>query len=192
MTRKVTWVPPINFISEYPYIVRGVKRYKISLKCTVCNKIYTVSGRQSAIKKKTTLCKECSNRQPRTSEVKKRISEAIRKRYSNPVNRKITGDAMKGILSGKKHWNWKGGITPINQQDRNTTEYKEWRTSIFCRDNYTCKLCNKKGNELNAHHIKEWANFPEDRFDINNGVTLCESCHQLIHKFESIKNKLLG
>ena len=55
--------------------------------------------------------------------------------------------------------------------------YREWRKSIFIRDNYTCVLCKQRGGKLVADHIKPWALFPEFRYDISNGRTLCHKCH---------------
>ena len=66
-------------------------------------------------------------------------------------------------------------------RDRNTPEYKLWRKSVFEKDNYTCQKCNSRGIKLNAHHIKLWSRYTDLRFDINNGTTLCEKCHKLIH-----------
>lgn len=43
---------------------------------------------------------------------------------------------------------------------RKTTEYKEWRLSVFERDNYTCQSCGVRGGELNAHHIKKVFRIP--------------------------------
>lgn len=64
--------------------------------------------------------------------------------------------------------------------ERNMPEYIEWRRSVYQRDNYTCQKCGNK-SDLNAHHIKPWSGYPELRFDVNNGLTLCKDCHSLEH-----------
>lgn len=61
-------------------------------------------------------------------------------------------------------------------------EYKLWREAVFERDDYTCIFCGKcsqKGVKafLHADHIKSWAQYPELRFAIDNGRTLCAECH---------------
>lgn len=81
--------------------------------------------------------------------------------------------------SGENHWNYKGGITPINQRERSSAKYALWRTSVFQRDNYTCQICLQVGGKLQADHIKPWALFKELRFDLSNGRTLCVDCHKL-------------
>jgi 5-methylcytosine-specific restriction endonuclease McrA len=40
----------------------------------------------------------------------------------------------------------------------------------------TCRICETDKN-LEAHHIKSFKEFLELRYDINNGITLCEKCH---------------
>lgn len=67
------------------------------------------------------------------------------------------------------------------QRNRNTPEYISWRKSVFERDGYTCRKCGAKGF-LNAHHIKQWADNPESRFEVENGLTLCEKCHKSFHR----------
>ena len=67
-------------------------------------------------------------------------------------------------------------------EGRKSKAYLDWRTAVFQRDDYTCQLCHKKGGKLNAHHIKSYAGHPQLRFEISNGVTLCEKCHRRVHR----------
>lgn len=86
-------------------------------------------------------------------------------------------DKKGGFLSGKNHWNWKGGITPTTKKIKNSPEFRLWRISVFERDNYTCIWCSST-EKLIADHIKPFAYYPELRFAIDNGRTLCEPCHK--------------
>ena len=90
----------------------------------------------------------------------------------------VTGTCGK---SKEKHWNWKGGVTPQNQKQRSCGRYREWRTAVFSRDQYVCQGCHKRGGRLNAHHIEPWAEYPDRRFDVSNGITLCYECHRRVH-----------
>jgi len=65
---------------------------------------------------------------------------------------------------------------------RNTKEYKNWRRSVFERDNFTCAECKQKGGKLEAHHIKSFKKYPKLRYKIDNGITLCRLCHRKLHK----------
>ena len=89
---------------------------------------------------------------------------------------------------GEKCNFWKGGITPINQLIRSSAKYEKWRTEVFERDNYTCQVCgDNSGGNLEAHHIKSFADYPELRFIVSNGMTLCKyPCHS---KTDNYKNK---
>jgi predicted restriction endonuclease len=67
------------------------------------------------------------------------------------------------------------------EEIRRSTEYKQWRSAVFERDNYTCQRCGSRGVKINAHHIKPFATFPELRTDVDNGITLCTACHKAVH-----------
>jgi hypothetical protein len=99
---------------------------------------------------------------------------------------KMSEEAIKNITTfrtrGKDHWNWKGGATPKNIMIRMSTANKNWRKAVFSRDNYTCQECGKRGVKINAHHIKPFAVYPELRFLVENGITLCKKCHIELHK----------
>ena len=85
--------------------------------------------------------------------------------------------AKKCPPTGSANWKWKGGVTTINEKIRKSPEYKLWRESVFKRDNFTCIWCKKVGGELHADHIKRFSEYPELRFAIDNGRTLCKPCH---------------
>jgi 5-methylcytosine-specific restriction endonuclease McrA len=90
---------------------------------------------------------------------------------------------MSRLLIGKNNPNWQGGITPINRRIRHSLEYRLWRESVFIRDDWTCIWCGAKSRKgarvcLNADHIKPFALYPELRFSIDNGRTLCVDCHK--------------
>lgn len=59
-------------------------------------------------------------------------------------------------------------------------EYKNWRTAVFRRDDYRCQICNERGGRLQADHIVPWCESVELRYSIENGRTLCVSCHNQV------------
>jgi len=75
-------------------------------------------------------------------------------------------------------------------------ELRHWRIDVFRRDEFTCVMCHTTGGRLNAHHIKKFADYPDLRTDINNGVTLCVSCHKIVtnreQEFEKLFQELLS
>lgn len=120
------------------------------------------------------------------------------------LGRKVSFETrMKLSLAhrGNRSHRWKGGLTPVIAMIRRSFEYRQWRSDVFERDNYTCQECgvhtgNGKRVYLEAHHIKSFskiiheygittyaqaASTPE-LWNINNGITLCRKCHDLTKK----------
>jgi len=125
-----------------------------------CPKLFRVSG---------TYCINCN-------------SEMTKRKPSEQglfCNNKCYGNWRSENLKKEKAPNYIHGKCNENQLFRASREYKEWRKKVFNRDNYTCVLCNdSNGGNLEADHIKDFALFPKLRLDINNGRTLCKSCHK--------------
>lgn len=69
-----------------------------------------------------------------------------------------------------------------NPVDRNLTEAKRWRKAVYIRDSFTCVACGRHGGDLNAHHLDAYDTFPDKRFSVENGVTLCPACHIKFHQ----------
>ena len=102
---------------------------------------------------------------------------------------------------GNKHWNWKGGISPVMELIRHSQKYQQWRSDVFIRDNFTCQKCGaKSGNGksvyLEAHHKKPFHKLLDEvknylpllnlydgamaytpLWNLDNGITYCKKCH---------------
>jgi hypothetical protein len=123
---------------------------------------------------------------PQTEKQRKMSSERMKTlcKRERPIEERLRASITR---RGNKCHFWKGGISPINKRIREGVEYKLWREAVFKRDNWTCQECKTRGGKLNAHHIKSFALFKEFRFDVNNGLTLCLSCHKKTDNYAKIK-----
>jgi 5-methylcytosine-specific restriction endonuclease McrA len=111
---------------------------------------------------------------PITDEHRRKISEALKGR--TPWNKGKSVD-----YSGEKHHAWIDGRSRERDQARSTdmthANYREWRRQVFKRDSWTCRVCSSK-LAIKAHHIKPYSQFLELRYELDNGITLCNLCHK--------------
>lgn len=116
---------------------------------------------------------------------------------------------MRVKNAGKSNPNWKGGITGLITQIRNTAQYKEWRLKIYYDSKFTCSKCKikKVGKNiiLDADHIIALAKIVFDNniktieealkcekiFDVKNGRSLCRTCHKETNTWGVNVNKKL-
>ena len=116
-------------------------------------------------------------------------SEAIETQWiNNPERRAKAGERLRKSLGLKHVSKCDKSVKDL----RKTSEYSEWRLSVFYRDNFTCLKCKAKRDKdikIVAHHKNSFTEYEEQRYDINNGATLCECCHTKFHsKYGNIKN----
>lgn len=112
------------------------------------------------------------------------LKEHNRQAILRPEVRKQKSESRKG----EKSHLWKGGLTDKNRILRESVDYDIWRENVFKRDNYTCQKCGAKNGQgkaiyLNADHIKPWSKYPELRYVVSNGRTLCLDCHKETETF---------
>jgi 5-methylcytosine-specific restriction endonuclease McrA len=98
------------------------------------------------------------------------------------VRKKISSTLIAADYRGAKSSHWRGGVTSENHIIRGSTSSREWRKAVFERDAYKCGLCGKVGHRLNVHHILPFNKCPERRFEVSNGMTLCQKCHKQLHR----------
>lgn len=97
---------------------------------------------------------------------------------------KKCADKLNGLrIQGINHPSYNPNISEEDRLDRRLShKNKVWRAEVYKRDNYSCKCCNQKKVELNAHHLDGYNWCKEKRHDVDNGITLCIECHVLFHK----------
>jgi hypothetical protein len=136
---------------------------------------------------------------PKTIEHRRKLSES--KKGKPAPKPKDFGKKLSLVCSmrgcfGNKHPAWRGGTTPLRNTILRWSVYKEWRTAIYERDQYICQRCYQRGGDLAAHHLRPLMDIfreyniktPEDAlgcialWDINNGQTLCRSCHATVER----------
>lgn len=132
----------------------------------------------------------------RKAKIGKKLTEEHKKKISNSnKGKKHLEETRKKISLGHKGKNsylWKGGITSLRGQIYNSFKYRQWRSDVFTRDDFTCQWCRKRGNKIAAdHYLKSFAQILEEYkiktleqaleceelWNINNGRTLCYGCH---------------
>lgn len=116
--------------------------------------------------------------QVKGQEIRKNMSAASRESTSRPEVREKMSLAKRGVF-GEKTNRWIKDRNKLSQkQVRNDYAYQEWRKIVWTRDKFICRLeddhCSGK---IISHHILPWRDYPDKRYDVKNGITLCHYHH---------------
>jgi hypothetical protein len=112
-----------------------------------------------------------------SAETKRKIGEAHRGAIFTPERRRRISLALRGPNNAS----WipdRSKLAP--RHDRDLVAYAEWRMAVYQRDHFTCRIADSHcSGRIEAHHILPWRDYPDLRFAVNNGITLCHFHHPL-------------
>ncbi len=123
-----------------------------------------------------------NNNPSKRLDVKEKISKANKNKKLSDSHKSKISITISRIQQKENNPNWKGGVTSKNEAERKSNQYNEWREKVFKRDNYTCQKTKIKGGELHPHHIQNFADYPELRFETSNGISLSKKSHNEFHR----------
>jgi len=147
---------------------------QVTLACAVCGQPFRVKAYRATTAKFCSKACWAQRHQPDT-----RTCPTCRRTFET-YQRTQTFCSRSCARSGTPGNAYKDGRSLERERARLGPDLKAWRAAVFARDAHTCQQCGATG-AIHAHHVQSWANHPELRLDISNGVTLCAKCHGSIH-----------
>lgn len=125
----------------------------------------------------------------RKTELNKKMweNEEYREAQKEKAKLQWQQDGYREAHSGDNHWNYNDNITDEEREFRKDKrqvgdlKYKQWSKQIKEQANFICDICGQHGYDLNSHHLNSWNAYKEQRYDLANGVCLCDKCHKEFH-----------
>ncbi|SRR6266481_1682948 len=105
------------------------------------------------------------------------------RKHSPEITLKISNSKLERFKDKTKHPRWKVDRSSLQRygddaKDRRSGAYNAWRKEVWLRDNFKCKIANPDcAGRIEVHHILSYAKFPELRYKLTNGITLCHFHH---------------
>ena len=112
-------------------------------------------------------------------EARKKQAEKMKGKTWKQKNPNSWNKGLKGFMAGENSPHWIKDRSKLKKENKQgDSAYREWRKSVWLRDVFQCKIVNQdcKGR-VEAHHILAWRDYPELRYNVNNGITLCQFHH---------------
>lgn len=170
--------------------------------CSICNKQFETYKKtqqycsveckaKTQMNRKVLTCINCGKEFERTA------SHIFWANQRGRTNTFCSSKCTQEYHIGENNPNWVKDRSLLKDQNKSIRWSKEmvnWRKAVYKRDNYTCQTCGNRSSKnnavmLNAHHIKKFAHNKELRFDVKNGITLCEDCHKKTYGKEAVFEK---
>lgn len=104
----------------------------------------------------------------------------------NPFYGKRHTEETRAKMRGSKNGNWRNGASRKSDLIRKSVECLDWKAGVFVRDNRQCVICGSM-DRIEADHIKPFSVYPDLRFNISNGRTLCHTCHRKTDTYGNTK-----
>jgi len=143
---------------------------RIKLNCQICDKSFIIKKGIYRRRGRKFCSIECSYKRPP-------LRYWLGKKLSNEHKAKLAESHRAA-----KNYLWIKDRTKLcritKQGERRTSAYFFWRKSVWTRDKWKCIINNNdcKGR-IETHHILGWIKYPELRYEIKNGITLCHAHH---------------
>jgi hypothetical protein len=157
---------------------------KVLCKCDVCGKEKEVIFQQITRHNGEYICIKCSHT---TDEFRKKCGWAKGTNLSKEHKRKLCDNNWQAKHRGNKSPFWNPNLTDEDRsKNHSVSGFNSWRTKVKKRDKYTCQKCGyvaiPNDGTICVHHINNFAEFKEQRTDVDNGITFCQNCHISFHK----------
>lgn len=175
--------------------LRQSKKNKLCIKC-----FHNTPDMQEAKRNQTKIKSEETKRKMREShwsrkglsspfkgrqhnqEVKEKLRDIGVAQYEQMSPEDFELHRIKSALqNGRTMETFDGFTTPLNTMIRQSAEGKAWSYDVLAKADFTCAKCGQRGGKLHAHHKNAFASFPDQRFNVDNGACLCDSCHDEFH-----------
>lgn len=114
----------------------------------------------------------------------KSVAPEIREAISNSLKGHTPWNKGKKCpqFSGINNYRWIIDRSKLSKgreiEYRNNPAHHNWSLNVKNRDGWKCQISNSDcSGRMEAHHILSWKNYPELRYQLNNGITLCHFHH---------------
>lgn len=116
----------------------------------------------------------------RTEAHKEKIRQSVLNQYRTGKKKPNFLGEKRLDMTGENNSRWIKDRTQLkdDSKERGGQLHREWSNSIKKRDGWKCRIADESCNgRIEAHHILGWSEYPELRYQINNGITLCHAHH---------------